>query len=292
MIKRIGFACVMHGQKLSTNHAFRVANLTAARLEQAVRSNLADLQAMLAWMTPHGLRMLRLGSSFVPFASHEAMRLNWEPFCADDLRRIGERHAALDFRFSLHPGQYNVLNSHNADVRRRTVRELEYSCRVLELMGLDESHKVILHGGSGGPGAAVRLREALGALPGRVLARLALENDERAFTFADIVAVCEATGLPPVFDLHHHHLNPSGEIAALLPRAAALWADGRHGRPKVHISSQRPDARQGAHANLVDESDALELCRLLPFEADCMVEAKHKEEAALRVAPILWSCRA
>jgi UV DNA damage endonuclease len=51
------------------------------------------------------------------------------------------------FRFSLHPGQYNVLNSENPEVVQNTRAELLYSCQVLELMGLDSSHKVVLHGG-------------------------------------------------------------------------------------------------------------------------------------------------
>lgn len=292
MIKRIGFACVMHGRKLSTNHTFRLASLSPDRLTQAVSRNLDDLESMLAWMEPSGLRLLRLGSSLVPFASHEVMAFDWEPLCAEGLHRIGARWAAQGFRFSLHPGQYNVLNSTSEDVRRRTVRELVYSCRVLDLMGLDASHKVVLHGGSGGADAARRLLQAVEALPDGVRARLVLENDERAFTFADIVSVCGATGLPPVFDLHHHRLNPSQDLPELLERAGVIWSrDARHGRPKVHLSSQRSGARPGAHADLVVEADALELCRVLPFDADCMVEAKHKEAAALRIAPVLYGCR-
>lgn len=292
MIKRVGFACVMHGRKLSTSHTLRLANLSPESLARAVDRNLADLEAMLAWMEPRGLRLLRLGSSFVPFASHESMHFDWEPLCADGLRRIGRRFAALDFRFSMHPGQYTVLNSHSAEVRDRAVRELEYACRVLDLMGLDQSHKVVIHGGASGPDAALRLIRAVEALPDGVRARLALENDERAFAFVDILGMCEDTGVSPVFDLHHHRLNPSDDIEGLLDRAASVWAaGGRHGRPKVHLSSQRPGARLGAHADMVDDRDALELCRMLPFDADCMVEAKHKEEAALRIMPVLRSCR-
>lgn len=292
MIRRIGFACVMYGQKLSTNHTFRLANLSPEALARAVGRNMADLEAMLAWMGPRDLRLLRIGSSFVPFASHESMNLDWEPLCLPNLRRIGERYAAMDFRFSLHPGQFNVLNSTSDDVRRRTVRELAYSCRVLELMGLDASHKVIIHGGSGGEGASARLRRAIEELPAGIRGRLALENDERVFSFAQVIGICADTGLVPVFDLLHHRLNPCADLPRLLERSVGLWqGESGHGRPKVHLSSQRAGARAGAHADCIAAEDAQALCEMLPWDADCMIEAKTKEMAALGIKNHLRACR-
>jgi UV DNA damage endonuclease len=47
------------------------------------------------------------------------------------------------------------------------------------------------------------------------------------------------------------------------------------------MSSQRPNARTGAHDDLLHETDMATLVNVLPFEADVMVEAKAKEVAAL-----------
>lgn len=281
-IHRVGFACVTHGLGLTTNHSFRLANLSRERLARALAENLRDLEAMLAWMAPRGLRLLRLGSSFVPFASHAAMSLAWEEMAAPGLRALGQRHAALGFRFSMHPGQYTVLNSARSDVVARALAEVAYSCRLLDLMELDASHKVIVHGGAVGgdkPAALARLAATIRAMPQSSRRRLVLENDETYYNLADLLPLSESLRVPLVFDAFHHALNPSPEAETLLQRVQAVWDC----RPKVHVSSQRPEARPGAHADCIERDDLRRLLDLLPYDADLMVEAKAKEEAALRV---------
>ncbi|MFW6323475.1 MAG: UV DNA damage repair endonuclease UvsE [Desulfovibrionales bacterium] len=287
MIDRIGFACVTHALGLSTNHTLRLANISPDRVRRTANRNLDDLEAILRWMDGNGLRLFRIGSSLVPFASHESLTWDWEPSVAKRLGRIGRMYGPKGFRFSLHPGQYNVLNSINPDVVRRTRDELEYSCRVLDLMELDSSHKVILHGGSkarGSDAALTRLVQSLESLPESIRSRLALENDERNFNLQQINTVCAQAGVSPVFDIHHHRINPCPDIASELIRADGLWDC----RPKVHISSPRDESRPAAHSDFIRKEDLDELVGLLPFDADLMVEAKAKEQAALQVAQRLF----
>lgn len=281
-IQRVGFAAVGYELDWTTNRTFRLANLSPARLAETVAINLDNLEALLDWMQPRGLRLFRLGSSLIPFASHPNLDWDWTTCCAARLRSIGERYAAEGFRFSMHPGQYNVLNSPRPAVVQQAIAELTYSCRVLDLMGLDASHKVILHGGGifGDRAASTaRLCRQIAQLPSSIRQRLVLENDERQFNFEQILEISEATGTPAVFDLHHHQLNSSPDIAALLRRSRAVWDS----TPKVHLSSQKHGARPGAHDVMIDRRDFDTLCELLPFEADLMIEAKGKEVAALEV---------
>jgi UV DNA damage endonuclease len=293
MLKRLGFACVMSTRPLSTNHTFRLASLSYEKLQQTMQRNLKDLELILSWMDEHDLRLFRIGSSFVPFASHQDMTYSWEDELAGPLEEIGQRYESKGFRFSLHPGQYNLLNSEKSEVIQKTIVELDYSCRVLELMKLDTAHKVIIHGGcfcGDKSNSLQRLVQTIEDLPQRIRSRLVLENDERLFSFADIMSVCEKTNVPPVFDIFHHKLNPCKDIQDLLQKARSLWDS----RPKVHISSQKSGARAGKHADYILQQDLEELCTLLPWEADLMVEAKAKEAAALEVlqqATIL-GCRA
>jgi UV DNA damage endonuclease len=286
MIRRIGFACVMYAQKRSTNHTLRLANLGTDRFRAVVHRNLEDLRAILAWMEPRGLRLFRIGSSLVPFASHPAMGWAWEEMVGPELARVGREYAPKGFRFSLHPGQYNVLNSQSPAVVERTKAELEYSCRVLALMRLDSSHKVVIHGGGlyrDPKKSRARLLQTIETLSERVRSRLVLENDERHFSFGDVVSIGEESGLPPVFDIHHHMINPSDDIRSLLVRAGKLWDC----TPKVHLSSQARGLRPGAHALFVRGRDLDLLLDLLPFDADLMIEAKAKEEAALEIGTML-----
>lgn len=279
-IHRVGFACVLCDGSLSTNHNFRLAGLTPDRLRQAVDLNLNDLETILQSMSTGPLRLFRIGSSFVPFASHRSLDFDWKPLVADRLAAIGARYSALGFRLSMHPGQYTVLNSPNPDIVAGAIAEVEYSCTVLDLMGLDGSHKVVVHGGGiyGQREASTeRLIAQLRALPDRLRRRLVLENDERYFNLAQITEVSEASGIPAVFDLHHHQINPVPDAESWLLRLRAVWDC----RPKVHLSSQKPNARIGAHDDMLFPEDLARLCDILPFEADLMVEAKSKERAAL-----------
>jgi UV DNA damage endonuclease len=275
----VGFACVTSDGSCTTSHTFRLANLSPERLEAAVEQNVADLHAILGMMRKGPLRLFRIGSSFVPFASHPAMDFDWRAIVGPEIEAIGRSYP--EFRFSFHPGQYNVLNSPNPEVVACCIAELEYSCSVLDLMGLDARHKVVLHGGGiygDRESATERLARNAAALPERIRRRLVLEHDERHFNLAEITRVGEAAGIPVVFDIHHHSVNACEEETSWLRRAMMLWDC----RPKVHISSQKPGARPGAHDDYVFPEDLPKLLQMLPIDVDLMVEAKAKEKAALK----------
>jgi UV DNA damage endonuclease len=237
---------------------------------------------MLVLMEQGPLRLLRLGGSMVPLASHERLDFDWKPLVAGRLRHIGETFAPRGFRFSSHPGQYTILNSPDEGIVRRAINELEYSCDLLDLMGLDDSHKVIIHGGGiygDRESATARLIEAVRNLPEKICRRIILENDERLFSTAQILDVAEQGGVPVVFDLHHHQINPGeGDLAELLERVGKTWGAQR---PKIHMSSQKPGARVGAHDDLLHEVDLQTMLDVIPFEYDIMVESKGKEIAAM-----------
>ena len=56
------------------------------------------------------------------------------------------------------------------------------------------------------------------------------------------------------------------------------------GRPKVHLSSQAPDGPPGAHADFIDVADALAFFAAAPPQPfDCMLEAKQKDRALLKL---------
>ena len=190
-------------------------------------------------------------------------------------------------RISTHPGQYIVLSSIREDVVAAAIAELAYHDRLLSAFGLGDSHKVVLHLGSGvaDPRAAYD-RFAAGyrrLLPGAA-GRLVLENDER-WPLDTTLVWAERLELPVVFDAFHHELAPSMErltVRELVLRAAETWRP-RDGRQEVHFSNQAPEKRPGAHAETID-SDAFarfaEEVGDLPL--DCVLEVKDKERSVLR----------
>jgi UV DNA damage endonuclease len=113
-----------------------------------------------------------------------------------------------------------------------------------------------------------------------VLRYLALENDERVWTVAEVAGVADVLGVAAICDNLHHRLNPGGiSLREALDITLPTWK-ARAARPKLHLSSQDPSKRPGAHAYTVSPGDRHALLEALDGrEADVMIEAKGKEEA-------------
>jgi UV DNA damage endonuclease len=185
-------------------------------------------------------------------------------------------------RLSLHPDQFVVLNSEREHVVRSAVQELEHQATIAEMIGADV---IVLHGGgaAGGTEAAVaRLERGLARLSTRVRDRLALENDDRSFTPRCLLPLCQRSGVPLVYDVHHHRCLADGlSVDEATELAFATWGDRE---PYAHLSSPRggwqaPNTR--AHADYIDPADFPDVwCgRIMTID----VEAKAKERAVLAV---------
>jgi UV DNA damage endonuclease len=114
----------------------------------------------------------------------------------------------------------------------------------------------------------------------QILRYLALENDERVWTVAEVFENSRVLGIPAIVDAFHHGLNPGNlALEEALDAALPTWKP-RGARPKLHLSSQDPDKRPGAHAYSVDPRDWQALLAALDGrDADVMIEAKGKERA-------------
>jgi UV DNA damage endonuclease len=101
----------------------------------------------------------------------------------------------------------------------------------------------------------------------------------------EIVGAARTLGIPAIVDNLHHGLNPGGlSLGEALDLALPTW-EARGVRPKVHLSSQDPTKRPGAHAHAIEAEDwAAFLDALAGRETDVMVEAKGKE---LALPPLL-----
>ena len=251
--------------------------------------SLERLDAIFGYLDANRISMYRMTSDLVPYGTHPEMPQFHGQVreCEADLARLGARARELGLRLSFHPGQYCVLNSARAEVCTAALRDLELAAEVLDAMGQPDEAVVVLHvGGVAGdkPAALDRFEAGADRLSERARARLVVENDDRSYSLADVMALHERTGLRVVFDPHHHDcLNPEGIPAAeAFELALGTWPAGVV--PKVHYSSPRePGAR--AHADYVDP-DAFE--RFLRdvvrgAQVDVMLEAKAKDLALLRL---------
>ena len=283
---RLGYACI-NTQLPSPARTARLANLTAERILQLVHENLEALEAILRWSRDHGIRVFRLTSNLIPFASHAANTLPWWEIFGERLSGLGSLIRSAGMRISTHPGQYIVLSSAHANVVAAAVAELDYHDRLLDALGLDASHKIVLHLGAGTAerrAAYDRFAAGYAQLSDGAAARLVLENDER-WPLDTTLALAQRLCVPVGLDVFHHGLAPSLEplgLRDLVLRVEETWRC-RDGRQEVHFSTQQPDKRPGAHAETID-LDAFDrfVDEVGDLPLDCILEVKDKEQSVMR----------
>jgi UV DNA damage endonuclease len=290
---RLGYACV-HTRLPSSARTLRLARVTPERLREVIAGNLDALEAILRWNVEHDIRVFRLTSNLIPFGSHPVNTLSWWDEFADRLDAIGGLARREELRLSTHPGQYTVLSSARPAVVSAAVAELGYHDRLLTALGLDGSHKTVLHlGGGAGERDAADDRFAAGfeRLSPGARRRLVLENDERR-PLDRVLVLAARLGVPVVLDVFHHRLAPSLEplgVRELVLRAAETWSP-RDGRQEVHFSTQEAGKRPGAHAATLDlEAFARFADEVGELPLDCVLEVKDKERSVLRARELL--CR-
>jgi UV DNA damage endonuclease len=279
---RLGYPAQNLTIPATTNRTLRLASLKdQEKLRGLVRDNISSLETILRWNAERGIDLFRIGQGLIPFASHPAFPYDWEAEHGEELRGIGGLARELGIRLSMHPGQYINPGSPKPEVVDRSLTELRYVARVFDFIGSPDSVLVLHLGGAYDDREAATRRFVEALLPGKeVLRYLAIENDERIWTVAETVRAARSLGVPAIVDTLHHALNPGDlTLVEALNLALPTW-EARGVRPKLHLSSQDPEKRPGAHAYSVDLRDWHALLSALDGrETDVMVEAKGKEHA-------------
>jgi len=184
----------------------------------------------------------------------------------------------------MHPDQFVILNAPDEGVLGRSIDELMYQAKVLDLMGLDRTAKVQIHvGGAYGDKAASmnRFVENYSRLNSSITSRLVIENDERLYSAADCCVIHNRLGIPVIFDTFHHSLLNNGEsLGDIISAIRNSWKK-HDGLPMVDYSSQQEGKRSGAHSEQIDPDNFREfLLDSQPFDFDLMLEIKDKEKSA------------
>ncbi|GAA4442412.1 UV DNA damage repair endonuclease UvsE [Pontibacter saemangeumensis] len=292
---KIGYPCINQTLDCSSSRTFRLASYSEERLIETVEQNLACLSRILEYNVQHGLFFFRLTSDLVPFASHAVNQYNWQEHFKLTFRRLGSYIQNNQMRISMHPDQFVVLNSPNEQTVKNSIAELVYQGSVLDLMGLDTTAKLQIHGGGayGDKHSAIqRFADVYHTmLPDAVKARLCVENDDRTYSLQDCLQLHELTGMPVIFDNFHHECVNNGEpMREAVEMAASTWQPGRDGILMMDYSSQAPNERKGKHVQSIQEELFHDfLSETEGQDMDIMLEIKDKEESALKAVALARS---
>jgi len=288
---KIGYPCINNSLKVTTFKTFRLGSYSDERFKETVSYNLANLRNILEFNIRHDLKFFRIGSGLIPLASHPVCVFPWREYFKKEFSEIGEYIAKHGLRISMHPDQFTLINALGEEIISRSIKEIEYHTDVLDLFGLDPSHKVQIHvGGAYGDKekSIARFISNYNKLSEKIKNRLVIENDERLFSLKDCLFISKQTGVPVILDTLHHKLNNNGESLAQAVNSAAKTWKNIDGVPMTDYSSQAPDKRTGAHTNSIDTEDFKKfLSAASGIDLDIMLEIKDKEKSALLAIEIL-----
>ena len=254
-------------------------------LKRRVLANLEDLLKMLQWNEENGIRVFRLSSEIFPHKTNPKVPDYTYDFALEHLKKIGDYAKDKGHRLTFHPGQYNVLGSPNERAVKQSIADLNYHAEVLDLLKCDKNSVMVIHGGGvygDKPGAKDRWIKRYRSLPENIKRRLVLENCERSYSVKDCLEISEETGVPIVFDTHHHDcylkLHPDEEFEPVenyIPKILKTWGDIK---PKFHVSEQG-SGRVGHHSDYIEiiPQYLLDIPEKYGVKIDIMIEAKAKE---------------
>lgn len=283
IVPQLGLVCITQSEEVRYRALTRKRLLQfteeeqKGKLRELYADNLSRLARALDFCHERGLRLYRLTSGLFPFADATVGEDVLEEFAAE-IGRVGERATAFGIRLIIHPDQFVVLSSDSPQVVENSVKILRTHARVLDLLRQPRSPwmAIEIHGGKGD--RAANLVRVIGKLPEEIRSRLVLENDEYAYSAAQILEVCRAAKVPMVFDAHHHVCRErldsydDESVARALAAAAETWDPPEW--QLVHISNGRTAFGDRHHSDLITSMP--ESYRLAPW---IEVEAKAKELA-------------
>lgn len=286
-LPQLGLVCITASDAVRYRTLTRKRLLQLTELEQVqvlrdlYADNLQRLNRALDFCVTHRIHLYRITSALFPFTDEPVGQTVLSEL-TEALRVTGDRADALQIRLVLHPDQFVVLNSDKPTVIENSIKVLSTHARMMDLLGQPRSPWALMniHGGKGD--RAERLVEVIRSLPDAIRHRLTLENDEFTYSAAEILAVCQAAGIPMVFDAHHHviheHLDTyeDNSVAEMLAAARSTWAHPDW--QLVHISNGCDSFADQRHSDLITAMPSA--YRHAPW---IEVEAKQKEVAIAKL---------
>ena len=290
----LGYACINMslGKSVTTNRSMVKRTFNQKGLDyvsELALANAKDVLKILVWNKNNNIKFFRLSSALVPWGDGLDLTTlkDYDELCIA-LRRAGDYAKANGIRINSHPGPFNVLPSPNEEVIQKTFADLELHGKIFDLIGLSLTpyNNINIHcnGVYGDKQSAMdRLITNFKRLSPSVRKRLTLENDDKAsmYSVKDLMYIHKHTGIPIVFDYHHHQFCTGGlSEEEALKLAATTWPDGI--TQEVHYSESKalhennPKEKPQAHSYLINT-----LPNTYGLNLDIMVEAKGKELAIL-----------
>ncbi len=259
-ISKIGFACKIYTRddteqlyNFNTTTVKHLATLTIAeqrdKIQKLSLNNVLKLRVLSEYVNtfPEMLKMFRIGSDLLPLYTHSLCESIYKDRgfikeISEILSDIGTFCRLNHIRLSMHPGQFTVLGSNNANTVKNSIAELEYHTDIFRWLGYQGWHDhdiaINIHGGSKNVPLSTFLTN-MNQCSQDCKDWLTVENDEFSFGLTELVAISDKISIVP--DLHHYWIK-TGEYldvnSWMIKDVISSW---RGRKPKLHCAMSREE---------------------------------------------------
>jgi UV DNA damage endonuclease len=130
-LRRLGFAVKVAGRSgLKSNDARRWQS------EPHLSVSIGYLDAILDYLDEVDIRMYRLSSDFVPYATQPDLPQFQGQIeeCASELAEVGRKAREMGIRLSLHPSQYVLLNALDPAITDKGIADMNSQAALLDAL--------------------------------------------------------------------------------------------------------------------------------------------------------------
>lgn len=256
------------------------------QIEETWVNNAKGLLSIIKRVNSEGMKLFRVSSNVFPLYDSLPNELNNCQEVKSILAETGKYIIENKMRVTSHPDQFVVLSSNKTDVIEKSMRMLDHHAWIFDQMNLPIStyYAINIHGGTKGNSSI--LIDSIKKLNESTKGRLTLENDESSYNVLDLYKVYEETGVPTLWDSHHHTFNDAGlSLEDALVKAKSTWGSVK---PATHLSNTDPAVANGSFTERRKHSDYVHYfpeCQLLANnndEIDVEMEFKMKNLAILK----------
>lgn len=284
----IGYACKTVGVINTHMKSCTLKNASKERLTELAKHNINSLNNIIDYNIENNIKLFRISSDLIPFGSSKVNKIKWWDIFSYELYSIGEKIKSCNMRVSVHPGQYTVLNSNNDDVVMNAVQDLIYHTRILDSLGLNSMHKVVLHIGGAYDNkelSAKRFANNYTLLDENIKKRLVIENDDKIYNVEEVLEIGQKLKIPVIFDNLHNEINPTQQDMGekyWIEQCKSTWKK-EDGNQKIHYSQQAAQRKRGSHSDFISIKEFMTFYEMLGrTDIDIMLEVKDKNLSCVK----------
>jgi len=250
-------------------------------LQERILHNIRLTQKTLLHCHDNNIFHYRLSSNLFPLITDPTLNLQLEDFVGyghivKELKEIGKIANKYNISISIHPDQFNVLASKRDDVVQKTIRELNFHSKILDIIGLpqDYSAPINIH-----PSVSTKAKDekekSLQEIVDRfyegfkqcdqgVQKRLVVENEDKGvwncgnlfMYFYNYCGTKHGHFFPLTYDNLHDHCNPTvfeGKAVTQEQNIQAFAGTWNKNTPIFHFSWGKKENSR-SHADYASEN--------------------------------------